>query len=95
MRGLKKNCMGRGQTDRKTHRQTDIATTRKNRPKGRFFEKGGGEDLSLVIELVNPWFAAGHSKSSLTRPDTVFLPSSDLSEGAGSFEVFCVWFYQK
>ena len=29
------------------------------------------------------------------RPDTVFLPSSDLSEGAGSFEVFCVWFYQK
>ena len=40
MRGLKKYCMGRGQTDRHQHRQTDIATTRKNRPKGRVFENG-------------------------------------------------------
>ena len=38
MRGLGKNCIGRGQTDRQTHRQTDIATTRKNWPKGQFFE---------------------------------------------------------
>ena len=30
--------MGRGQTHRQTDRQTDIATTRKNWPKGRFFE---------------------------------------------------------
>ena len=34
MRGLEKNRMGRGQT----HKHADIATTRKNRPKGRFFE---------------------------------------------------------
>ena len=34
MRGLEKNCMERGQTKR----HTDIATTRKNQPKGRFFE---------------------------------------------------------
>ena len=30
--------MGRGQTNKQTNRQTDIATTRKNWPKGRFFE---------------------------------------------------------
>ena len=35
MRGLKKNCMGRGEIG------TDIATTRPKRPKGRFGEKHG------------------------------------------------------
>ena len=38
MKGLEKNCMGRGQTNKQINRHTDIATTRKNRPKGRFFE---------------------------------------------------------
>ena len=38
MRGLEKVDMKRGQIYRQIYRQTDIATTRKNRPKGRFFE---------------------------------------------------------
>ena len=37
MRGLGKKSHGEG-TDKQTHRHKDIATTRKNRPKGRFFE---------------------------------------------------------
>ena len=48
MRGLEKNCMGRGQTDRHTDRQADIATTRKNRPKGRFFENS-----DKTLPLIN------------------------------------------
>ena len=34
MRGLEKNHMGRGQTHTHTHRRTDFATTRPNRPRG-------------------------------------------------------------
>ena len=36
MRGLKKIAWG---GDKQINKQTDIATTRKNPPKGRFFEK--------------------------------------------------------
>ena len=45
MRGLEKNCMGRGQDTYIWG--TDIATTRKNRPKGRFFENTVGEGRLL------------------------------------------------
>ena len=38
MRGLEKVDMKRGQIYRQIYRQTDIATTIKNWPKGRFFE---------------------------------------------------------
>ena len=37
--------MERGQTDRQTHRHTDIATTRLNRPRGRFSENSSSGDL--------------------------------------------------
>ena len=42
--------MGRGQT----HTQADIATTRKNRPKGRFFENGGIEG-KILAEICPPF----------------------------------------
>ena len=54
MRGLEKNRMGRGQTRTQTDRQTDIATTRKNRPKGRFFENQPRLSLCSVPSQAVP-----------------------------------------
>ena len=49
MRGLKKIAW---EGDTQTYRQTDIATTRKNRPKGRFFEK---KEKSWDAECIIAW----------------------------------------
>ena len=51
MRGLEKDRMGRGQTDKEINRHTDIATSRKNRPKGRFFENQTETDFLRMASL--------------------------------------------
>ena len=52
MRGLKKNSMGRGHHTYTI--RTDIATTRNNRPKGRFFE-----NIVKDLKTSNPsrWYS--------------------------------------
>ena len=52
MRGLKKNYMKRGHIDR----QTDIADTRKNRPKGRFFENRNVLKAAKSKNSNDGWF---------------------------------------
>ena len=52
MRGLEKNYMKMG-TDIYTSRYIHIATTRKNRPKGGFFEKKGSQRLNVLVKYTS------------------------------------------